>query len=363
MIAKNNCQNKTLTILCQTQFGSHVATYFYCKYLRFSYNITQICWDYSQPKQILNNVNCIYVSRNGNIITRNYRYLSAAHTWLKNNDCQICFIKYFRGCSLLRLLHPEITFVFDIRTGSISHNNLLRKLYDSLMMLESRAFKHVTVISQSLALKLKITRKAYVLPLGSEAISRKKRTFDSLHLLYVGTLSGRDIHKTLIAFADFYHEHKNINMSYTIIGDGPGGEVEHLKAIAKERAISNIVDITGRIPFTQLKPYFDAHNLGISFVPITDYFDSQPVTKTFDYLLSGMPVIATATAENKQVINDKNGLLIDDSILGFYNDLRYMLNNKHNYNSENIIRTSSHYNWENIVNNLGTYFESLPSAH
>jgi glycosyltransferase involved in cell wall biosynthesis len=250
--------------------------------------------------------------------------------------------------------------VFDIRTGSISENALFRTSYDSLLLFESKFFRHVTIISESLSKKFNLTKKATIVPLGSEPISVTSKSFDSLHLLYVGTLSGRHIDKTLIAFSRFYNEHKrDIPMSYTIIGDGPHAEIEQLDEIAEEFSLSSVVNITGRIPFTELKPYFDSHNIGVSFVPITDFFDVQPVTKTFDYLLSGMPVIATATYENKKVISDSNGVLIDDSIDDFYKGIQNIWDNKKRYKSEQIVTTSSQYRWNDIINNLGNYLDKI----
>lgn len=349
-----------LLILSQSQFGSHIDTYFRCKYLRHRYNVIIICWDYSIPKQSMTDVKTLYISRDGNIITRNLRYIYAAFTWLKNNPCDICVIKYFRGCSFIKLLFPRLSFVFDVRTGSVSKHYIFRKIYDNFLTFESYFFQHVTAISDSLSKKLNLTNKTEIIPLGSEPISTINKSFDSLHLLYVGTLSRRDIDKTLMAFSKFYDNYKNdISMSYTIIGDGPNGEIDFLKDIVEKFSLSSVVNIAGRIPFTDLGTYFDSHNIGVSFVPITDYFDAQPVTKNFDYLLSGMPVIATATSENKKVITESNGVLVGDSIDSFYEGMQTIWDNIKCYNSEQIADHSSQYTWENIVNNLGDYLDTI----
>ncbi len=353
-------QLPNLVILCQSQLGSHVDTYFYCKFLKNKYSITYICWDYSLPKQTINGVKTIYISRRGNIIIRNIRYIYASVRWLKHYPTNICFIKYFRGCSILKLYFPHIKFVFDIRTGSVSQNRLFRKLYDAFMILESRFFRHLTVISGSLANKLKLSPKATIIPLGSIALSNVPKTFESINLLYVGTLSNRDIDKTLIAFSKFYHSPaRETLITYTIIGDGPNNEVDQLKKIVETESLTGVVNIEGRIPFNQLTPYFDSHNIGVSFVPLTDYFDAQPVTKTFDYLLSGMPVIATQTSENKRVVNNTNGILIEDTIDDFHKSLGTIINNRNNYDSKAIMSTSSQYTWENIVSDLSNYLESI----
>ncbi len=353
---------RNLLIVDQRQFGSHLGTYHFSIYLNQKYNITVICWDYLLTKQDTNNFNVVYVSRSGNLIRRNIRFIYSVLNWLKINECDICFIKYFRGCSILKIFHPRLTYVFDIRTGAVNNNALFRFMYNAFMLFESLFFKNITIISESLSRKLKLSKKASILPLGSESISANPKTFDTLDLIYVGTLSGRDIEKSLLGFAKFYNHHKNIiPMSYTIIGDGANNEVQILNRIVAKHALTQVVSIAGRIPFTQLEPYFKIHNVGVSFVPLTDYFDAQPVTKTFDYLLSGMPVIATATSENKLVINESNGVLIKDTADDFYQGIESILNNKNNYDSQQIINNSKKYSWKQIVDDFGNYLEKISS--
>jgi len=88
-------------------------------------------------------------------------------------------------------------------------------------------------------------------------------------------------------------------------------------------------------------------------------FDSQPVTKTFDYLLAGMPVIATATSENKIVINENNGVLIDDTIEGFASGVEEVIIKKDRYKSQTIRETSQIYHWQLIVSNLEKYLLNI----
>lgn len=349
-----------LLILCQNQFGTHIDTYFYCKGLKNKFEITYLCWDYNEEKQILDGVNIKYVSRNGNIFIRNTRYLRASMAEINSNKFDICFIKYFRGCSILQFFFQDTKFVFDIRTGSINKSNILRNLYDITMRIESIIFPHITIISKSLAKKLWLEKKSTILPLGSVIISSSDKKFDSINLLYVGTFNNRKLYKTIEGFFKFYNIHKNsIKISYTIIGDGADDEIERLKSKVKELDIDNVVNLVGRVPFDKLNTYFENHNVGVSFVPITKYFDIQPVTKTFDYLLSGLPVIATATSENSLIINDINGVLINDSPEGFFCGIEEVFAMRNHYSSVKIRRSAVHCQWDDITNRLGDYFYSL----
>ena len=143
-----------LLILGQQQFGYHIDTYFYCKYLSNRNNIAYLCWDYSMPKQTVEGVTVAYIARTGNILTRNLRFILAAMSYLRQNCIDVCFIPYFRGCSLLRLFLPWQKFVLDIRSGYVKKHILSGKVYDFFLRLESILFRHVTIISASLARKL-----------------------------------------------------------------------------------------------------------------------------------------------------------------------------------------------------------------
>ncbi len=352
---------KKLIIINQAQFGHQNDTYYYCKYLKDDYDIVCICWDHGLPKITMDGVRVVYVNRKGNFLVRSMRFLRQA---LKdvNDKTAIVFIKYFKGVSLaLRLLRPTHCFVLDIRTGSVHQNSINRMIHDARLKFETRFFKNVTVASQGLAEKLNISHKAHILPQGADIISSANKNFDSLHLLYVGTLFNRNMDVTIHGFKQFYEEFKNqIPLSYTIIGAGPNNEEQALKELVSHYGLTDIVSITGMIPHTQLKPYFDAANVGVSYVPLTDYYDCQPVTKTFEYLLSGMPVIATSTSENRKVIEPENGVLMGDTAEDFYSGLKAIFEKRHLFDSAKIRTSSMNYTWEKIAKrNLKKYLGKI----
>lgn len=353
-----------LLILCQNQFGYHIDTYFYCEYLRSQHNITYLCWNYSKPEQSMDGVKIVYVSRNGNILIRNYRYIRAAMHYMIHNCIDICFIKYFRGCSLLKLFFPRKKFVFDIRSGYIKQNIFLGWLYNFFLKLEAIFFNHITVISTALAKKLNIHKKFLIIPIGSIPISVENKNFKTISLLYVGTLSNRQIDKTIQGIYLYLQKRSkgHIPLIYTVIGDSDGNELEELKHLTNKLKLQNHVKLLGRIPYEQLKPYFVTHNIGVSFVPITPYFDVQPVTKSFDYLLSGMPVIATATSQNKLIINKTNGVLVNDTIEDFARGIENIYNNSALFNSLAIREAAQIYHWRLIVDGLENYLFQVYDA-
>ena len=66
-------------------------------------------------------------------------------------------------------------------------------------------------------------------------------------------------------------------------------------------------------------------------------------------MAAGMITLATATQENRAVINDKNGILISDSANAFYWGLKTIYRSRLQYDFETIQREASKYTWENIA--------------
>lgn len=352
---------KKILFINQTQFGYHIDTYYYCKFLRDQYDITYICWDYGFKKITMEGINIIYLPRNGSLPRRNYNFISKVFNVINNNEFDLYFLKYFRGCSLLKIYYPNKKYIFDIRTGAITNKVLNRIAYNCIIKLESRFFENITIVSDSLRRQLHISpSKCFILPVGGKIFSNADKNFEQLNLIYVGTLSNRNLTTTIIGFKKFYDIYKNLlPLNYIIIGTGYNNELYKLQSLVKQLNLENTIKFTGYILHEDLKPYFDISNVGVSFVPITSYFNVQPSTKTFDYLLSGMPVIATKTLENSQIINSLNGVLISDDSKGFYIGLVNIFKKKQLYDSKTIRKSVQKYHWENIVQKLRSYIDKI----
>lgn len=348
-----------LVCINSEQFGYHTDTYYYCKYLKDKYEISYICWDHGLKKITMPGVHVEYVDRTGGI-ARVVRLVKCILNSISSRNT-IIFIKYFKMVStLVHLLQPCNPIVLDIRTGSIEPNPGRRFVEDLFLKVESSLFKNITVISESLARKLGLEKKASILPLGADIISSTNKKFDHLSLLYVGTLYNRKIENAIIGFAEFHKKYKgDCPLKFTIIGAGVRDEIANLKAIAIQHGINDLVHILGRVPHDQLEVYFDTHNIGVSYIPITSYYDVQPATKTFEYLLSGMPVLATATSENRLVINPSNGVLVADTSDAYCHGLIDISNRLKLYDSAQIRRESDRYSWKIIVDNLVEYLHKV----
>lgn len=342
--------NKKLLIVGKTQFGYHTDSYKYCEYLSRSYDVKYICFDSRLTKLKMDYVQVTYISNNGPKLLRGIRFILRVLFEALNFNGLI-FIIYFEGCSFIKRLLPWKKMILDVRTLSINSNSKKRGKYNLRLKNTCRYFDFVTVISEGLRNRLELTPyNSSILPLGSDILSVRKKDFTSFKLLYVGTLNNRNISQTIEGFYIFLKSNPRINnISYDIIGDG--NELIRLKQLIESFNLSKQVTIHGRIPHFELKPFFENCNIGISYVPMTDYYEYQPVTKTFEYILSGMVCIATNTYENSILINENNGVLCDDNPKSFAKAIEEVVNNHAKYDSNAIRNSLKDYSWGIIVEN------------
>lgn len=345
-----------LLFVNQSQYGYHINYFNYCRFLKKNFEITYICWDYSFTKILENDVNIKYVSRNGNIFIRNMRFINEV---LKLNNASLfnyVFIKYFRGCAVLSFLGKKNQIMhLDIVTGSVSRNIIARMIYNFMIRTESIFFMNISVISEGLKRYLKISEKAIILPLGANELLVNRKIQHKACLIYIGTLNKRQIEDTVEGLGVFIKKFPQADVHYIIIGKGWGDEIQKIKSLISKYNLSKKVELPGYIPYYELKQYFEKANVGISYIPLKPWYEYQPATKTFEYLLSGMPVIATNTYENRKIINKKNGFLINDNSTSFAECLESIYDNLNGFNESEIKKTVEDYKWEIIISNLEEY--------
>lgn len=352
--------NRRLLFINREQFGYQIDYFQYCKYLKNHFDITFLCWDHSINKINENGVNVIYISRNGNILCRYFSFIKSILNLIKSHHFHYIFIKYFIGCSIIPLLYNKKFLVhLDIRSGSDSFYSIRRNIYNYLLCIESYSFKTVSIISPGLKKFLKVSSNAYILPLGADPQIVNRQIDHKISLIYIGTFYNRCIDDTVAGLGLFISNHPDADVHYTIIGNGWCGEIEQIMNAIKKYDLFKLVELTGYIPHNDLKKYIEKANVGISYIPVTPYYEYQPPTKTFEYLMAGMPVIATSTFENKKIINDQNGILIADNPESFANSLE-LLYNKIDSFKENLIRESvAENNWVTIIAKLEEFIINL----
>ena len=340
---------KILIVNNYEQFGYHIDTFKYAEHLNNKLAFTFFSWYYGLEKRSIKNVKVEYRKYKPLFFSKLFTVFKFLFNARKDHD--LFFLRYFPLVSAVLLFLPNESTILDIRTTHTSKNILRREIYNFLLKLEAKLFKRITVISEGVAKKLSLSHKAYsVLPLGADIISNTKKEFNEMRLLYVGTFNNRRIYATVEGFAKFYHEYKNvINMSYTIIGDGKAKEKDKILRSIEQNNLTNIVKYEGFVNHDKLKKYFDSCNIGVSYVPINEIFNYQPPTKTYEYLLSGMIILATDTYENRIIVDSTNGQLIKDSVSEFYLGLQQIYNNLGSFSSVSIRSNTSEFLWPNII--------------
>lgn len=333
---------RSVLIINKAQFGYHVDSYKYCEYLRDRFDVTYLCFDSGKEKVVLPGVDVNYINWEGSFLQKGKTFIRACKAAMAGYD--IVFCVYFQGSSLLTRQSGKQRMILDIRTGYVGEERLKKWCFNRLMRFESRFFSHVSIISDSLAQLLKIKRYS-LLPLGSDVLSNTEKDFSSLKLIYIGTLTNRRINETVHACRLFVEQH-GATITYDIFGDGNAEAVQELK---NEVAQTPQVRYHGFKRHTEIQPYLDTCNVGVSFVPMTDYFDVQPPTKTFEYLHSGMICLGTDTAENRKIITTANGVLCRDTVASFQAALEDLQSRAAGFNSDKIRQTVAGSTWDQIV--------------
>ncbi len=322
----------------------------YCNYLKNKYDITYIGYDEHQESYKIDGVEIIYIKGYGNNFINKLKFFKLIITKYKNNNYDFIFLLYFKGVSLLNILGLRNANL-DIRSSCIHRNKLNRLFFNKLITLESLFFSKITVISLGLKKFLDLPPRSLILPLGADLVKKQNKTF-GFKLLYVGTFHERNISNTILAFSKFINENnissKN-DVTYTIIGNGTEHEISLMTKTIIKNNMSDFVKYLGVIRYPELSEYFLKHNVGISYIPIRSHFNFQPPTKTFEYLLNGLIVIATKTYEHEKVINDSNGVIVNDSISDFSNGINEVYKNFNKFNFKKIQESSSKYCWGEII--------------
>lgn len=338
----------SLLVIDKEQFGHMTDPYKWCEHLRDKYDITFLTAALGKEHVEMDGIKVIYLPFSVPYVIRGIMFILASVWWIYR--CPgVTIIEYFKHCSILRFLCPHKKLIVDVRTLSVESQSTYRACADARLISDCRKFENVTVISEGVKVKTGISD-AKILPLGSDEISDKHKCYDDFRVLYVGTFNNRNLDLMIKGIAMFHTGHPEIPISVDIVGDGCHGQLDELKSLSEHLGLKNVVKFHGFVPLTKVAPFFDKCNIGLSFIPMTSYFDNQPPTKTFEYILSGLFCIATKTKENKILVTDSNGVLIDDTPEGVVNGLELYLSEKSRL-SDTIIRESlKDSKWSNIVN-------------
>lgn len=330
--------------------------------------VEMICFDQGHTKMAEPpNVHVTYIARKEGSRARNFlAYLSAVSNYVVANRKKIDWVVVsgtIEFCGILPLvlkrIKRNIQWIIDIRTCSVVPDPRKRKIYDRLIRISAYFFDQVTVISGLAAERLKIPEYE-VLPLGADCyvdLASKVLNRNELNFLYVGKFDDRRIEDVILAFDRLSEKMNNgIKPKLDIVGFAEREEtlVKVMESIENTIHRSDIV-YHGRKSHDEIKKLFQTATIGFSYVPITDFFDVQPPTKTYEYLMNGIICIATATKANAEIINEKNGVLTADNADSLLEGIEKVIDNMGLYNSIELSQTVAGASWKRIVDDFHGY--------
>lgn len=346
-----------LLLISPDQFGYHTDDYYRAYYARKDYTVYIICYDHGKEKIELSDVTVFYVKYGNERLKNTINMYGVIKKHINSKKVKVIYIRYFLMCGFIRMANIgiKVRWILDIRTGAVSNSSIKRLLYNGILKLSTKLFSIITIISESLAKELRL-KNYFIVPLGGQPLvsaNEIKHSIDEMNFLYVGIFDERRVDEIINAFCKFYKQYSCIIKSkLTIIG----------YAINKneEKRIINIINdnhdipilYLGRIPNMKLKEYFIDSNIGISYIPITPWFDVQPPTKTFEYIVNGMVCIATDTIENRKVITENNGILVKDNEESLFQGMEKILKLRTKYKRDVIVKEANRYTWESIYSIL-----------
>jgi glycosyltransferase involved in cell wall biosynthesis len=343
-----------ILIINPAQYGYHIDTLMYCRYAdKNKFSISYLCFDTGLEKIPDDGIKVRYVNLTGNRLASYFRFFSSLHDLVSSEKFDLIFHVDARFTILIRLLHLRKRMVLDIRTGNLSGNSIKRKLLNYKIWLSACLYPSVSVITDSLRKTIGIpAKKAAIIPLGGEAREHPALDFSSLRLVYLGTLQKRDIYKTVEGLAIFSKKYPGVSLSYDIIGSGRKETEERLVDSIKSSGLENVITFHGRLMHDRAIEKLALCNVGVVYIPCTGYYDVQSSTKFYEYVLAGIPVIATNTYENRLALKEGCGFLCNDSAGSFSAALEQIYKSREGFSQEKIRNSYSDSEWSYIVRNI-----------
>jgi glycosyltransferase involved in cell wall biosynthesis len=234
------------------------------------------------------------------------------------------FLLPLLGKSLFRL--KKTKWFFHMISVSVNKNPVRRFLQNKKSKFEARFFDAVVTSNEYIRDRIlgeKWRRSVYLVPIGvncSQFSSPDPHKIQMLQdqwrikpeeriLIYVGTLSGRNLSILIHAFKKITEYHEGVRLFLV----GEGEEKEKLHRLVARLDISDQVIFTGYLAYQLVPAFLKLAQIAVSPIPKNDIYDIQPPLKTLEYLASGLPIVATDTIANRIFIKDGiNGILVSD---------------------------------------------------
>lgn len=181
------------------------------------------------------------------------------------------------------------------------------------------------------------------------ALSRQRQVDEPIELIYTGTVQkarGRDVMLEGIAMA----VKAGVPVRLTMVGASPD-ELAYCNGYARELGISDHVVMRGRVPGYEIPKFIADADAGICIWEDQPWWRFNPPTKLFEYLVAGLPVLASDICTHTQYIrNWENGVIFQYNSTDFSKAVISLWERKTDLSSMKncAFESSEPYRWINI---------------
>jgi len=142
-------------------------------------------------------------------------------------------------------------------------------------------------------------------------------------LVFLGELGEQDrVERTVEILAGLVRD-RGIDAELLIVGDGPRRAA--VLARAEQLGVADRVTITGWVPYEQVPVLLASAHVGLDTAPATEVNHGSTMVKIREYLVVGLPVLATALRETLVTGGDAIVALEEDSAEAFLDPLVELL--------------------------------------
>jgi len=131
-------------------------------------------------------------------------------------------------------------------------------------------------------------------------------------LIYTGSVMkerGRDVMLEALAIAN-----RDTTTAHLIIVGASPEQIEYCNARAAELRIQDTVEVHGRVPGPRVPEFLRRADAGICIWEDRVYWRFNPPTKLFEYLVAGLPILASRIRTHTAYVEDgRNGFVFDYS--------------------------------------------------
>jgi glycosyltransferase involved in cell wall biosynthesis len=263
-----------------------------------------------------------------------YRYLWNAAKFIKQQRPDCVILLHTMAAPLVHLLHGIPTALYwnecAIRLNPPTPTYLVKRLYREwrhryFFIEAARRADLVMPIGEAhyedlLAQDCKPER-TKLLYMGVDerfrgvSLKRTRRNVnDPIELIYTGTVQkerGRDVMIEATAMAI----QAGVPVSLTMVGASPE-QLDYCNAYARQLGIADAVTMHGRVSGYEIPAYIAQADAGLCIMEDQPWWRLNPPTKLFEYLVAGLPVLASDIRTHTQYItHGQNGLIFEyDSI-------------------------------------------------